>query len=170
MLRDESSPLSVLRSVKVWAGGVLIGIDQLFNALTFGFPDETFSSRMGRRRKNGDEGAAAACVVLDAIQENHCGMSIEETGTGETDPHHLGHVIHEIPRDPTTRLRKAGLLAMAFVVGQSLGCSPRPVRVPCILPSPSPSPDIPAFEPAIHDQSWPIKADTKENACPNVES
>jgi len=98
--------MRILRVLKAWAGGVVIALDQLGNALAYGHPDETFSSRMGRRRKNKDAGAALACEVLDALQDKHCEMSIEETPEGETDAHHLGRVIYELPRDPAKRLEK----------------------------------------------------------------
>lgn len=80
-------------------GRVLIAIDQFINVLVFnGWPDETISSRLGREKKYGDKAGDLGCAVLDALQDNHCGMSIEETATGETDAHHLGRVIRELPR------------------------------------------------------------------------
>jgi hypothetical protein len=85
---------------------VLIGIDQLANALCFGFPDETLSSRLGRERKHGERLGDIGCIVLDAIDAEHCSSSIEETPEGEIDSHHSGRVIREIPRDPLTRLTK----------------------------------------------------------------
>lgn len=123
-----------------YLGRLLIAADQFLNALANGFPDETFSSRMGRRRKNGDKGAAAVCVVLDAIQENHCGMSIEETPEGETDAHHLGHVIHEIPRDESKRLTKVPALVLVLFAFQGTACASVPVL---------PSACIPALQPAL---------------------
>lgn len=87
-----------LRGLKAWATGVLIGVDQLANSLCFGFPDETLSSRLGRGRKRGTTTGKVGCEVLDAIEKNHCSASIEETPDGQTDPHHLGKVIREIPR------------------------------------------------------------------------
>lgn len=90
--------------------GILIGLDQLANTLIPGaFPDETLSSRLGRRIKRlrgKDPISNAVCDVLGAIEKDHCAISIEETPEGETDAHHLGRVIYEIPRDPATRLQK----------------------------------------------------------------
>lgn len=161
--------MKLLRSVKLWAGGVLIGVDQLFNALTGGFADETFSSRMGVRRRNGDKGAAAACVVLDAIQENHCGMSIEEDADGAPEPHHLGHVIHEIPRDPATRLRKAGLILALFGFWVEAACASAPVNYcdrPDVLcmPSMHPTPKPYEYGPIFTDDRWPIECQWKRAA------
>lgn len=90
--------MKVWRGVKAWARGVLIGADQFANSLTGGFPDETLSSRLGRGRKRGTTTGKVGCEVLDAIEKNHCAASIEETPDGQTDPHHLGKVIREIPR------------------------------------------------------------------------
>lgn len=92
---------------KGYLGRVLIAIDQAFNVIVLnGYPDETASSRWGRERKLKHRTAEVACEVLDAIQANHCGMSIEENPDGSTNSHHLGHSIHEIPRDPKDRLHK----------------------------------------------------------------
>ena len=58
----------------IW--NILIALDQLVNALCFGSPDETISSRVGKiRHKN--KGADVLCDVLDTIDENHCEESIE---------------------------------------------------------------------------------------------
>lgn len=88
--------MRVLWYVREWAAGVLIALDQLGNALAFGHPDETISSRLGREKKYGDKAGDLGCAVLDALQADHCGLSIEETPEGETDPHHLGRVIREL--------------------------------------------------------------------------
>lgn len=89
--------MRILKAIKAWAGGVVIALDQLGNALIYGFPDETMSSRWGRSRKNGDGAARGACVILDAIDPDHCATSIEETASGEIDTHHSGRVIRELP-------------------------------------------------------------------------
>ena len=72
----------------------LIAIDQLLNAATGGYPDETISSRLGRADAEGDGFADAACDILGAIEKDHCKKSIEFTTTGEPDPHHLGPRVH----------------------------------------------------------------------------
>lgn len=101
--------MRILGAVKRWAGGVLIGIDQLANTVVGGLPDETLSSRFGRMVKDGRKSrtGSIACAVLDAIDGDHCSSSIEEAGDGATDPHHLGRVIRERRRDPLDVLRKA---------------------------------------------------------------
>lgn len=85
---------------------LLIALDQGINAVLNGFEDETLSSRLGRRIKRlrgKDPLSNAACEILDKIEKDHCEISIEETPEGETDAHHLGRVIYELPRDPEKR-------------------------------------------------------------------
>ena len=62
----------------VW--NVLIGIDQLANAILFGDPDETISSRLGKRARSGkkDWVTRFLCWALDKIDRNHCEDAIEE--------------------------------------------------------------------------------------------
>jgi len=59
---------------------VLIGVDQLGNALLGGDPDETVSSRMGKilgRRKHRCRVCRLLCRLLDKIDPNHCAAAIE---------------------------------------------------------------------------------------------
>ena len=67
---------------KVWAyiWNVLIGIDQLVNAIFWGDPDETISSRMGKRIRRGERDffTRFLCWLLDKIDSNHCMDAIEE--------------------------------------------------------------------------------------------
>lgn len=59
---------------------ILIAIDQLANALLFGDPDETISSRMGKwSNMNGwrKRVACPICWVLHLIDPHHCAKSIE---------------------------------------------------------------------------------------------
>ena len=67
----------------------LIALDQAFNTLTGGQPDETLSSRLGRKEQTGDQFADVACDILDVFEQDHCKKSIEFTTTGEPDAHHL---------------------------------------------------------------------------------
>jgi hypothetical protein len=62
--------------MKRYIVAILIGIDQLFNAIFGGDPDETISSRWGRTKDN-SKIADAGCEVLDVIDPNHCSDSIE---------------------------------------------------------------------------------------------
>jgi len=57
---------------------ILISIDQLFNTIFGGDPDETISSRAGKARRNGKAWGRALCSVLDKIDKNHCSENIEE--------------------------------------------------------------------------------------------
>ncbi|RMG30244.1 MAG: hypothetical protein D6721_04350, partial [Gammaproteobacteria bacterium] len=54
----------------------LVGIDQLANAVIGGDPDETISSRIGKRRGR-CKLCAALCWLLDKIDPRHCARSIE---------------------------------------------------------------------------------------------
>lgn len=60
---------------------VLIAIDQFFNALLGGDPDETISGRMGRWHSMGGWRAKVAmpvCWLLNIFDRGHCEDSIEE--------------------------------------------------------------------------------------------
>jgi len=62
--------------LKAYIKNVLIGIDQLVNAMTGGDPDETISSRMGKQK--GDcKFCFYACKLLSLIDKRHCIKSIE---------------------------------------------------------------------------------------------
>lgn len=63
--------------VKRYAWNVLISLDQLLNTLLGGDPDETLSSRMGKRARKGDKLGRCFCAVLDVLDKNHCEKSIE---------------------------------------------------------------------------------------------
>lgn len=57
---------------------ILIAIDQFFNALTFGDPDETISSRCGKYAARGRGWfPCQLCKLLNKIDPNHCQKSIE---------------------------------------------------------------------------------------------
>jgi hypothetical protein len=56
---------------------ILISIDQFFNALFFGDPDETISSRCGKRRST-CRFCKWLCRHLDAIDKNHCSDAVEK--------------------------------------------------------------------------------------------
>lgn len=67
--------------MKQYIWNILIALDQLGNALTGGFPDETISSRMGKRLAKHDKCPVCnfLCKLLNYIQEDHCVKSIEIT-------------------------------------------------------------------------------------------
>lgn len=56
---------------------ILISIDQLFNTLLGGDPDETLSSRMGKRGKDKCPVCFWICMVLHVLDRDHCEKSIE---------------------------------------------------------------------------------------------
>lgn len=62
---------------------VLIAFDQLFNAMLGGDPDETISSRSGKRQ-NEQLWAKYLCWVLNKIDTNHCKKSIEKDEGGNS--------------------------------------------------------------------------------------
>lgn len=64
--------------VKRYFWFLLVAIDQLVNTILGGYPDETLSSRMGKRARNGDKVAITFCKVLDVIDKDHCEKYIEE--------------------------------------------------------------------------------------------
>jgi len=59
----------------IW--NILIAIDQFFNALLGGDPDETISSRAGKR-KDTQLWAKCLCWLLNKLDTQHCKESIEE--------------------------------------------------------------------------------------------
>ena len=60
----------------IW--NLLIAIDQLANAILWGDPDETLSSRMGKGLKTDCLLCKPVCFFLDLIDPKHCHKSIEE--------------------------------------------------------------------------------------------
>jgi hypothetical protein len=58
----------------IW--NVLIGIDQLANTVIGGDPDETISSRAGKKMTT-CRGCRYLCKMLHLLDKNHCQESIE---------------------------------------------------------------------------------------------
>lgn len=56
---------------------LFIAVDQLVNTILGGYPDETISSRMGKRARKGDRLAICFCKTLDVLEKDHCEKSIE---------------------------------------------------------------------------------------------
>lgn len=57
----------------------LIAIDQLINTILGGDPDETVSSRMGKRViKKNCKVCKAICRILNFFEKDHCYKSIEK--------------------------------------------------------------------------------------------
>ncbi len=64
--------------MKRYLWNLLISLDQLANTILGGYPDETISSRMGKRlAKKNCPLCTWLCRVLDYLDENHCEDSIE---------------------------------------------------------------------------------------------
>jgi hypothetical protein len=59
-----------------WLKNVLVGFDQLANALFGGDPDETISSRCGKREQS-SRFCKWLCRQLHKIDKRHCPDSIE---------------------------------------------------------------------------------------------
>lgn len=64
--------------MKFYVWNLLISIDQFFNTLLLGGdPDETISSNMGKRARNGEKIGIIVCRFLDRFESDHCEKSIE---------------------------------------------------------------------------------------------
>jgi hypothetical protein len=59
-----------------WLRNLLVATDQWLNALAFGDPDETISSRLGKARGR-SQVAARLCDALDRVDPGHCDDAIE---------------------------------------------------------------------------------------------
>ena len=63
---------------KAYFWNLWVALDQLFNTILAGDPDETLSSRMGKNIKNGKCVLCKwVCKLLDKIDPDHCFKSIE---------------------------------------------------------------------------------------------
>lgn len=64
--------------IKRYIWNLLISIDQLFNTILGGYPDETMSSRMGKHIvKRNCPVCNFICKILNLIDPNHCIKNIE---------------------------------------------------------------------------------------------
>lgn len=63
--------------MKKYIWNLLISLDQLLNTIFWGDPDETISSRMGKRAAKGDKFGLIVCKILNFFDEGHCQKSIE---------------------------------------------------------------------------------------------
>ena len=67
--------------IKKYVYNLLISIDQLFNTILLGDPDETISSRMGKWVKRDGwrrDVAKPIAWFLDKLDKNHCEDAIEK--------------------------------------------------------------------------------------------
>jgi hypothetical protein len=66
--------------MKQYIWNLLISIDQLFNTILGGYPDETISSRMGKhiaRKEDKCHVCRLICKFLNLFEKDHCKKSIE---------------------------------------------------------------------------------------------
>lgn len=63
--------------MKKYFWNVLVSLDQLVNTILFGDPDETISSRLGKRARRGEKFAVFICKILNFFDKCHCEKSIE---------------------------------------------------------------------------------------------
>lgn len=67
-----------MNKVLRYLANVLIAIDQLINALLAGDPDETLSSRCGKRAiVKSCRFCIGLCWLLGLVHRNHCNWAIE---------------------------------------------------------------------------------------------
>jgi len=65
--------------VKRYFWNILVSIDQLFNTVFGGDPDETISSRMGKHLAKHDcPFCNLMCKLLNLFEKDHCVKSIEK--------------------------------------------------------------------------------------------
>jgi hypothetical protein len=65
--------------VKRYFWNILVSIDQFFNTISGGDPDETISSRMGKHLAKHDcPFCNFMCKLLNLFQKDHCIKSIEK--------------------------------------------------------------------------------------------
>jgi hypothetical protein len=77
-----------LDGVKDYAHNVLVMLTQSFNVLTGGMPDETFCSRMWRKKMDGSKFGAVMVWILNHIfcyEFNHC----EDSYMAEVEHRHV---------------------------------------------------------------------------------
>ena len=71
--------------VKRYIWNILISIDQFINTVLGGYPDETLSSRMGKRPDCPI--CHFICKLLSIIDKDHCNKSIELDEGNEWNKH-----------------------------------------------------------------------------------
>jgi len=65
--------------MKRYLWNMFISLDQLANTIFNGDPDETISSRIGKKVRDGNKGwRYTLCKILHWFDKKHCEKSIEE--------------------------------------------------------------------------------------------
>lgn len=64
----------------IW--NILVAIDQFWNTVLGGDPDETISSRAGKAAREGKRWGCILCRFLNVFEKDHCKLSIEEDEGG----------------------------------------------------------------------------------------
>lgn len=63
--------------MSTWGKRVLLGVDQLFNAIFGGDEDETISSRAAKAAQKGKKWGRWLCKLLHKLDPYHCPKAIE---------------------------------------------------------------------------------------------
>lgn len=66
-----------MEKLKTYFWSVMITIDQFFNTLLGGDPDETISSRMGKKSRESCPVCYRICKWLNVFEADHCAKSVE---------------------------------------------------------------------------------------------
>lgn len=65
--------------ITAYSWNVIIALDQLANTVAGGDPDETISSRAGKKVRQGHTGPWRwLCLLLNKFDRNHCRKNIED--------------------------------------------------------------------------------------------
>lgn len=73
--------------MKQYLINLFIGVDQFWNTVFWGHPDETISSRAGRAARKGKPWGCLLCWLLDKLDRGHCEKAIEECCERKAAPH-----------------------------------------------------------------------------------
>lgn len=63
--------------MKTYIWNILIALDQFWNTVFLGDPDETISSRAGKAASQKKKWGCVLCKFLDLFEKDHCIKSIE---------------------------------------------------------------------------------------------
>lgn len=66
-----------MKPLRRYVYSVLIALDQLANALAYGYPDETVSFRSAQARGAGKRWGCVLCKFLDFVDPDHCNKTLK---------------------------------------------------------------------------------------------